>query len=439
VTPEDQSLLNAVPESDRVINGMPDPDEIVARERAVQAVESVLRDLGVDGEVRVSPLGPGWSTDIDVYVSDLPSADHLKSLGWLPLNRFSRDPSARTRWGVTEGSHLLAAVDFHTGSPPDPVSAVLNRCRRRGEVRVREVLELRVLARTRETLPVDPIVELAADIERGLGGNDLARWSAETENGTKQAPAKLSAVGSFKTRLRQRMRKRIVIAVSGVDGAGKSTLAEAIATNLRRAGLDVTRVWARPGMEMKTVKALARGLKKLRGKESVSAVRSVARGETGGRVPRSRKGLVGWVWALLVTLSYVTKVRGEHRRGGRVVVYDRHLLDALVTLDFVYGSVNLSLQRAIVRTFVPKAAITLYLEIPAETAIARKESVVFGEHAVRQQLEHYQKRTGEVVNLVKLDATLPADELIDDALHLVTTGEKRNQRQQRLGDVGTKP
>ena len=440
MTPEDQSLLEALPESSRVINGVPDPEQAAARERAVTIVEAALGELGSQAELRVSPLGAGWSTDIDVHMDSLPDADRLQSLGWLPLSRFSRNPAESTRWAVTDGSELLASVDLHTSTAPEPVSAVLARCRRRGEVRAREVLELRVLARSGETLPTDPIVAIAADVERGLGGDELARWAGGSRSQTKEAPAELSVsrLAPVKRFLRRRTQNKNVIAISGVDGAGKSTLADALTVNLNRAGLEVTRVWARPGMEMRTVKALARALKKLRGKESVSAVRKVARGETEGRLPRSRKGLVGWVWALLVTLSYVTRVRSAHRRGGRVVVYDRHLLDALVTLDFVYGSVNLSLQRALVRVLVPKAATTLYLEIPAETAISRKQSVVFGEHAVRRQLELYEQKAREVSNLVEVDATLPTDVLIGEALRLITTGTKEDRRRQGLSGIGTK-
>ena len=114
---------------------------------------------------------------------------------------------------------------------------------------------------------------------------------------------------------------------------------------------------------------------------------------------------------MLVILSFLVDVRRQHLRGRGVLLYDRHLLDALVTLDFVYEGVDLRLHRALVRRGLPKPALSIYLDVPAELASARKPEDIFGEYAIRRQLESYEVRRDEVENLRRLDGGRPADEL----------------------------
>jgi thymidylate kinase len=125
----------------------------------------------------------------------------------------------------------------------------------------------------------------------------------------------------------------------------------------------------------------------------------------------SRHSIVGWAWAMLITLSFLVDVYKQHVKGCGVLLYDRHLLDALVTLDFVYEGVDLRLHRALVRRGLPKPLLSVYLDVPAEAALSRKPGDIFGERAIRGQLERYEMRCGEVENLRWLDGTHPMDEL----------------------------
>jgi thymidylate kinase len=107
------------------------------------------------------------------------------------------------------------------------------------------------------------------------------------------------------------------------------------------------------------------------------------------------------------------RVRGRYEAPPR-----RHLLDALVTLDFVYGGVDLRLQRALVRRLLPAAAVTFHLDVPPGVAVARKPGDTFGDLAVRRQLDGYTSllpREGVVV----LDGTRPAADLAAEAFALL--------------------
>jgi len=125
----------------------------------------------------------------------------------------------------------------------------------------------------------------------------------------------------------------------------------------------------------------------------------------------SRHGILGWIWAMLVTLAFLVVIRQQHIRSRGVLLYDRHLLDALVTLSFFYQGVDLRLQRALVRRGLPKALLSVYLDVPAEVALARKPGDMFGEYVVRGQLDSYEALRGEVQDLRRLDGKRPADEL----------------------------
>lgn len=421
LTPEDAALLDRLPVPLRAENETPSEERARAREQAATLVANALgRELPA-GRLRISPLGAGWSKDLDVYVQNPVAPERAENLGWVSLDRLSRGGPAG-RWAIVAEGEVLAGLDVHVGEAAErsEVEAVLARCRRRGRVTVREVLELRVLQRNGHALEgPESILAGAARAEAALGGTELTQWLDEqAEMPPIQLPKGLPA--QLKSGAARLTKKPIVVAISGVDGSGKSTLADTLAGELRAAGLDISRVWARPGMEMRLVKFLAKALKRILRKGSGTAVRKVARGEaTAETRPSSRRGVIGWTWALLVTLSYIAKVRGALMRSRGVVVFDRHLLDALVTLDFVYEGVSLRLQRALVKALIPKAEVTFYLTITADEAIARKQSVVFGEYAVRKQLEHYERRRAEVERLVDLDATRPAKELTLQALRML--------------------
>lgn len=419
MTPEDEQLLSRVPPETWARNGIPEPDVAAARERgAVLAAGTLADHLRADG-IRASPMGAAWSTDLDLHLASSPSSTELRSRGWIPLDDLlSRLGSPGTgRWAVVDGGAVLACADFHDGVPPDPVASLLGRCLRRGEVRVREVLELRALLRSGATLPqAHPVIDVAARVERGLGGDLLAHWAMGP---TLAGPAR---VGGRRARtllapLREAFRPRQVIALSGVDGAGKSTVAGLLARDLGRLGIQSTIVWTRPGMRLKSLDRLARWVKHLFRQEAAPGIGKVAAGK--GEDLASRRGVVGWAWALLVTLSFLWDMRKRHRRARGVVIFDRHLLDALVTLDFAYRGVDLRLHRSLVRRLLPKADFTAYLQVPAELAVARKQDDLFGELAVRDQLDVYSARLPQIKGIRVLDGTGAPGQLALEVLELI--------------------
>ena len=415
MTPEDRALLDRIPETEQAANAIPRVED-EDRESAVALVREVLGELLVEDGIRVSPLGPSWSTDVDIYLKTMPDRDSLVADGWVPLDPVLEhigSPDAG-RWAITDGTRVLAGADLHLVRPFDAVDGIVARCKRRREVRAREVLELRVLKRQGRALPRNDVITTAARIESGLGGDELAEFAIGPPL---PAPSPLpgTALVSLASRLKPRRRKKFVIALSGVDGAGKSTVARSLHRDLIQAGLPATIVWTRPGLGLRWLERLAKAGKRLLRQEAAPGIRTVARGEQ-TRPLRSRRGAIGWLWSVLVTFSFVIGVRRAHSRASAVAIYDRHLLDALATLEFAYEGVNLALQRGLVRSFLPRANRTVYLDIGVEDAVGRKPGDVFGEHAVATQLGVYRRLLSDLPEAVSLDATQPPERLARNVL-----------------------
>ena len=408
-------LLAASDEAFRSGNGLPDDRTRADRLRCRELLDEVLDRP----QVVSSPLGPGWTEVFDVHAGRLPRADELTAAGWLPLDgllpggrRRGRGGTAASprRWAVVEDGRVLAGVRLLEG-PVDEVTAVLDRCAERSSVRLKDVLELRELRRRDRPFPLDaPALRAAAEIESGLGGRLLAPWATGRS---------LSAPAALPGGRRGRVRGR-VIAVSGVDGSGKSTLRAGLTDSLGRAGIPVSTVWVRPGMGLGRLTALAAWGKRRLRQDARPGLRAMA-DPTAAR-PASRQGVVGWTWALLVTLSFLAGVWRQHRSATGVVVYDRHLVDALATLDFAYEGVDLRVQRRLVRSLLPRADVRLQLDLTAEQSMARKPDDLLGEHALRRQLEEYDRWLAQVPPTARLDATRPAGELLVEALRLCTSG-----------------
>jgi hypothetical protein len=185
----------------------------------------------------------------------------------------------------------------------------------------------------------------------------------------------------------------------------------------------------RPGMGLGMLTALAAWAKRLLRQEAAPGVRAMA--DPAAARPASRRGTLGYVWALLVSCSFLVGVWRQHLSARGVVLYDRHLVDALATLDFAYAGVDLRLQHRLIRALLPRADVRLYLDVPAEVSVARKPDDVLGEHAVRSQLAAYGRWLHRYPATVRLDATRPTGDLVAEALSVVTVVDRPGHKRSR--------
>lgn len=209
-------------------------------------------------------------------------------------------------------------------------------------------------------------------------------------------------------------RSGLLVALSGMDGSGKSTAAEAARDRLEAAGRPARVEWARLGNEGEVLDRIAGPVKRLLGGRGSVADPVAAGGplrELEAKAQEGRRrGPVAWVWTLFVALVNARAHRraSRGRRRGESVVCDRWLADSLVDLELRYGRHRAA--AVLLRALVPRPDVAFLLAIDARTSIARKP----GDQAgwVLERMEELYERAAERHGLMVVDATRPLDDVV---------------------------
>jgi thymidylate kinase len=343
--------------------------------------------------------------------------DAARTAGWVSLDAVLTHLGypGRGRWAVVASRKVLARADIQSGSAPDPVRSVLDRATRADRVGLREALELRHTIRTDRGNSVAPVRTLAeaAEVESALGGTELRAWLDPTGKAP-PAPTRPDRLTSIRRPLRPRLR----IGLSGVDGAGKSSLVNALRNALGNCGISCSVVWTRPGMRLRFLESLAHVAKRLLGVEN-GGLADLASGARPAEV-RSRRGALGWMWSVLVTLAYLWDVRKRSVRAAEVVIYDRHLLDAIATTEALYDGVDTRLQVWLIGRLTPRADVSLWLDVPADEAARRKPDELFNLRLVEHQLDRYRANAPTIEGLVRIDGTASPGKVALSAFNAVS-------------------
>ncbi|HEX8205738.1 MAG TPA: hypothetical protein VF587_06750 [Solirubrobacteraceae bacterium] len=224
------------------------------------------------------------------------------------------------------------------------------------------------------------------------------------------------AVGRARSVLRPR-----VVALSGIDGSGKSTQAKALQDALHRLGHDAEIAWAplahdallaRIGPPLKrAVRRLTRSSGPVDPPPGVTA--AAASPASSASEPRPLPRVVKVPWLALVAASNVATHRRQvarHAAHGRVVIFDRYTLDSAARLRFFFWDGRLpGLLNRLITLLSPRPLCTFFLDLDPEDSLARKDDgwslaeLDAQARLYREELE----RSGAI----RLDATRPGDEL----------------------------
>lgn len=342
--------------------------------------------------LRVSPLGAEYSTDVDAHVVGRPDDAVLRAADWVCLDPLLErlGSHGEGRWAVLAHGRVVGKVDLRAGPPPDPLAHVLARCRRRGAGE-RELAELAELRSKGRRVPTRP---------------------------PRRSPR--SRVSAMAHRLATPWAPRLVVGLSGVDGSGKSTVARELLASLQRAGVPAARISVRPGVLAPWLTGTVRCLKRAARVDPAPGLQVAAERSTPVGRLRSRRGLVGRLWLSALAVEFASELWRAHLTSRGVVLFDRHRLDARVTVAVFYDVPVTGRVARLFATLVPRAAVQVYLELPAEVAVRRKPDVFVGPQAVLSQVEVYRAllRHGDDGSVV-LDATAPVDELTLQVFELV--------------------
>jgi thymidylate kinase len=231
---------------------------------------------------------------------------------------------------------------------------------------------------------------------RPMALKDRARAIAE-ELERRGASSARAGVLALRSSLGRGKHHGAVIAISGLDGAGKSSQASALVDALEALGVDAATEWTRITRNKSLdlfagpVKWVLRLFRRSGAPPPVTS--DVDEPFDAGREFRKRSPFVTQIWTVIVAVTNALtqrRVTRPHLRAGRVVVCDRYVLDSAVHLRWLYGEDRaFTLQTALVRWLSPKPLKAFFLDIDPEVAYARKPD--FDPHELAAQADLYRR------------------------------------------------
>jgi thymidylate kinase len=226
-----------------------------------------------------------------------------------------------------------------------------------------------------------------------------------------------------------RLHRTHVVALSGLDGAGKSSQASLIRDALEVAGSNVVVIWSWGGIGTEgAVDRVKRPIKQILHKlppvgpwgEVVDRIKTES---TTGRTPfadpgtAKRRGgfivtLVKYAWAATVAginvwTLYQAALR--HFGRGRIIIFDRYTLDSTIKLKYRYGD-NLATQVVahLIHYSTPRPIKAYLLDVPPQVAYDRKPEWELRDLEARAALYRQEYAW---LGVRRLDGIRPAPEL----------------------------
>jgi len=198
-----------------------------------------------------------------------------------------------------------------------------------------------------------------------------------------------------------------LIAISGIDGSGKTTLANELVTMLAAAGFSARYCYGR--FVPKRLRTIIHLFRKLRfGTTQEHGYPSNYAGERRNLV---RNPLISWALKGTIGTAYVIGTSRKLRRllsQHEFIVCDRYLLDTWI-LDACLGTGGLSRSDIrllqVLTDFLPRPDFGYLVDIPRELALSRKADHLPGDLLDEAILNF--RRAGESLGLVFIDGTKP--------------------------------
>lgn len=273
-----------------------------------------------------------------------------------------------------------------------------------------------------ETQGMGPLAGLAATLDRleGTGRGGRLPWRRALALSLRSGPARYA----LRERMRARVERRglgggasrqpgLLIALSGMDGAGKSSAAEAISQRLAERNVPAEVSWARLGNRSRVLNRIADPVKRVLRREGTVADPVAAGGPAITKVRNSREAtrrtLVGWTWVLIVAAVNARDGRraARVRNDGTAVICDRWTADALVDLHVRYGRHRAA--EALIRRALPRPDLAVLLEIDPETSRQRKPEDQ-ADRVLAEMVDLYAE-VAETLALLRIDARRPISEV----------------------------
>ncbi len=190
-------------------------------------------------------------------------------------------------------------------------------------------------------------------------------------------PASIASKLGYQSAMTKKRKRAIFICFTGLDGSGKTTLAQALVTTLRGKGIESEYVYSR--FQAVVAKPFMKLFKLLflRGKDIFIDYNGYSNRKK--RVFRNRTLAISGLGLFLFDqfLHALFKIKIPLMLGKNIVC-DRYIYDTLITdiaVDFSYSSKKIARILKIYSFFLPKPDVVFLLDVPEEIACSRKKDI----------------------------------------------------------------
>ena len=213
------------------------------------------------------------------------------------------------------------------------------------------------------------------------------------------------AIGALAAGIRvllpRRPRRGVLIALSGLDGSGKSSQAADVAEIAGNLGARTSVIWSSASQHPPWLHRIADLVRRVISSGAGSSSGSVSddRKRRGAEL-RRRSRLLTVAWSAIVTGQLAVALARRSwptlLRGG-VVICDRYVLDSAVHLHFHFGEAQgYGPQLALLRALTPRPDLAYLLDVTPEVATSRKADFDEADNAERARLYRRLGADGDV-------------------------------------------
>lgn len=359
--------------------GGSDVDVVVAPGREHE-VARVLRDAGLspalqdDGRILWRSLDAG-----EVIVDAMPARGWP---AWHPSLERVIARATRATAGLpvaaVEDRLLIRAAEAVAGQPIDHIVGKARPLLASPGARER----LDAVARAESELPLAALIADLDGLERAAARGTLSyRRALSLATRSSCARAALRARIALQLGFQRRLAPPpatgaagpgVVVALSGMDGAGKSTAALEIAARLEARGRPTVISWSRLAADNDLLDRIAGPVRRILRRRPAAADPAPPSEPGGDDQPARRGDVIERVWVAVVAAVNARACRraARARRSGLVVICDRWLADAMVDIEVRYGRHRGA--EWVLRHSVPHPDASVLLEIDTATSARRK-------------------------------------------------------------------